>query len=160
MEAAMTAAEQQPDHARAERARAGDVDYSLIGAEHVRRYEETNGEVGYLWNGAPTLVLTTTGRSSGEERKHALIYATHGDDVLIVASRGGGPDHPEWYKNLVAQPNVRVQIRGDRYDAVARTASPEEKAQFWPLVNEVWPSYDDYQKRTTRDIPVVVLTRR
>jgi deazaflavin-dependent oxidoreductase (nitroreductase family) len=132
----------------------------LIGDEHVRRYEETNGEVGYLWNGAPTLVLTTIGSSSGKERKHALIYAPCGDDYLIVASRGGSPDHPQWYKNLVKNPNVRVQVLGDRFDAVARTASPDEKARLWPLVTEVWPSYDDYQQRTDRDIPVVVLERR
>jgi deazaflavin-dependent oxidoreductase (nitroreductase family) len=150
----------QPDRARAERARAGDIDLTLFGDEHVRRYEETNGEVGRVWNGAPVLVLTTTGAKTGKERKHALIYARNGDDVIVVASKGGAPEHPQWYDNLVANPDVRVQVGADRYDAVARTASPDEKARLWPLATQVWPSYDDYQQKTDRDIPVVVLERR
>ncbi len=81
-------------------------DLSLFGDEHVRRYEETDGEVGYLWNGATILVLTTTGRKSGEPRKFALIYDSRGDDLVVVASKGGAPDHPGWYKNLLAHPDA------------------------------------------------------
>jgi deazaflavin-dependent oxidoreductase (nitroreductase family) len=148
----------QPDPERAERARQGDMDLSLFGDEHVRRYEETDGEVGYLWNGAPCLVLTTTGRRSGEPRKFALIFGRSGDDVVVVASKGGAPEHPEWYKNLTANSSVEVQVLGDRYAGVARTADPTEKSKLWPIMTALWPSYDDYQARTDRDIPVVVIS--
>jgi deazaflavin-dependent oxidoreductase (nitroreductase family) len=149
----------QPDRAAADAARGGAGDYSLFGDEHVRRYEETDGEVGYLWNGAPILILTTTGWKSGKTRKHALIYGTDGDDLLLVASQGGAPDHPNWYKNLAADPRVGIQVLGDRFAARARTATPEEKARLWPKMTELWPSYDDYQAGTERDIPVVVIER-
>jgi deazaflavin-dependent oxidoreductase (nitroreductase family) len=149
----------QPDRAAAEAARAGDGDFSLFGDDHVRQYEESDGEVGYLWNGAPILVLTTTGAKTGKTRKHALIFGTDGDDLLLVASQGGAPDHPNWYKNLVAEPTVGVQVLGDRFEGRARTATPEEKARLWPTMTELWPSYDDYQGWTERDIPVVIISR-
>jgi len=135
------------------------LDLSLFGDEHVRQYEETNGEVGYLWNGAPCLVLTTTGRKTGATRKIPIIFGTDGDDVVIVASKGGDPNHPQWYLNLDAEPHVKVQVKGDRYDGIARTTSGEERARLWTLMNELWPSYDDYQERTDREIPVVVISR-
>ncbi|KMS89557.1 nitroreductase family deazaflavin-dependent oxidoreductase [Prauserella rugosa] len=130
----------------------------LFGDEHVRKYEETDGEVGHVWqDGVPTLVLTTTGRKTGQPRKFALIYQTHGDSYVVVASKGGAPDHPGWYKNLVADPHVTVQVGAKRFDAVARTASAEEKAELWPTMAAVWPAFDDYRAKTNRDIPVVVL---
>lgn len=135
-------------------------DVSLIGDEHVRRYEETNGEVGHEWNGATCLVLTTTGRKSGETRKFALIYGQDGDNYLVVASKGGAPTHPGWYLNVSANPDVTVQVRGERFAARARTATPEEKPRLWKIVTDVWPNYDVYTTRTTRDIPVVVLEPR
>jgi deazaflavin-dependent oxidoreductase (nitroreductase family) len=156
----MTDSNQQPDQERAQRAREGDIDLSLFGDEHVRRYEETDGEVGYLWNGAPCLVLTTKGRRTGKPRKFALIFGTSGDDVLLVASKGGAPEHPGWYENLVADPEVEVQVRGDRYRGVARTADAAEKTKLWPIMTALWPSYDDYQARTDRDIPLVVISRK
>ena len=148
------------DRAAAEAARAGAIDLSLFGDAHVAAYEETDGDEGYLWNGAPCLVLTTTGAKSGKERKFALIFGRDGDDVLVVASKGGSPDSPQWYDNLVADPNVKVQVLGDRYDGVARTAPASEKPRLWSIMTELWPSYDDYQARTDRDIPVVVISRR
>jgi deazaflavin-dependent oxidoreductase (nitroreductase family) len=135
-------------------------DTTLIGEEHIRRYEETNGEVGHAWNGATCLVLTTTGRKSGEPRKFALIYASDGDDLLVVASKGGAPSHPGWYLNVVANPEVTVQVLGDRFPARARTATPDERARLWEIVNERWPNYAVYATRTTREIPVVVLERQ
>jgi deazaflavin-dependent oxidoreductase (nitroreductase family) len=155
---AMTSTD-QPDRATADRARAGDMDLTLFGDAHVEAYENSDGSTGYIWNGAPILVLTTTGATSGNVRKHALIYGADGDDVVIVASKGGAPDHPQWYVNLDADPHVKVQVKADRYDGVARTASGEERARLWTLMNEVWPSYDDYQERTDREIPVVVISR-
>ena len=134
------------------------VDYSLLGDEHVRRYRETDGEVGYVWNGAPTLLLTTTGRRSGAPRTAPLIFGRDGDDLLVVASVGGSPKHPAWYLNLQSDPRASVQVKADRVEVRARTAPPEEKPRLWRIVNEVWPNYDVYQSRTDRVIPVVVLT--
>ncbi|PXY21747.1 nitroreductase family deazaflavin-dependent oxidoreductase [Prauserella sp. PE36] len=132
----------------------------LFGDEHVRRYEETDGEVGHDWeNGAPTLILTTKGRKTGKERKFALIYQEHEGDYVIVASKGGADEHPGWYHNLVADPQVTVQVKADKFAAKARTASESEKAVLWPKMAAVWPAFDDYQKKTDRDIPVVVLER-
>ena len=132
-------------------------DITLLGDEHVRRYEETAGEVGHEWNGATCLVLTTKGRKTGQDRKFALIYARDGDDYLVVASKGGAPTHPGWYLNVEANPAVTVQVRGDRFPAVARTAVGEERERLWRVVNTVWPNYDVYATRTSREIPVVVL---
>jgi len=135
-------------------------DLSLFGDEHVHRYEETDGEEGYLWNGATILVLTTTGRKSGEPRKFALIYDSRGDDLVVVASKGGAPDHPGWYKNLLAHPDASVQVRGERFAVRARTAEGAERDELWRLMNRSWPNYDTYATRTDRVIPVVVLERR
>ncbi len=132
----------------------------LFGQEHVRRYRETDGEEGYLWNGVPTLILTTTGRRSGEPRPAPLIFGQDGDDYVVVASKGGAPRHPAWYLNLVDRPEVEVQVKGDRFRASARTAEAAERERLWQRMAGIWPAYDDYQKRTDRRIPVVVLERR
>lgn len=134
-------------------------DFSLVGDEHVRRYEETDGEVGYVWNGATCLVLTTTGRRSGEPRKCALIYGRDGDACVVIASKGGAPDHPLWYSNLIADPHVEVRVKGDRFAATARVAQGAEREKLWALMVEGWPNYDVYAARTDREIPVVVLER-
>jgi deazaflavin-dependent oxidoreductase (nitroreductase family) len=131
----------------------------LFGQEHVRRYRETDGEVGYLWRGVPTLILTTTGRRSGQPRPTPLIFGRDGDDYLVVASKGGAPAHPAWYRNLVDRPEVEVQVKGERFRARARTAEGEERARLWKLMTGIWPAYDQYQQRTDRRIPVVVLER-
>jgi deazaflavin-dependent oxidoreductase (nitroreductase family) len=133
-------------------------DITLIGAEHIKRYRETDGEVGYLWNGVPTLLLTTTGRSSGQPRTSALIYGRDGDDYLVVASMGGAPEHPQWYRNLIANPAAEIQVRGEHIRVMARTADEDEKPRLWGIVTHYWPNYDVYQTRTERVIPVVVLT--
>lgn len=133
-------------------------DYSLLGEDHVRRYRETNGEVGYWWNGAPTLLLTTTGRRSGKARTSPLIFARDGDDYLVVGSVGGRPNNPNWYHNLLADPRARIQVRGDVFDVTGRVADDVEKPRLWGIVNETWPNYDRYQERTDRVIPVIVLS--
>ena len=135
-------------------------DISLIGEEHIKVYRETDGEQGYLWNGAPILLLTPTGRKSGEPRTSALIFGRDGDDLLLVASRGGAPTHPNWYHNLTANPDVEIQVQADVFPATARTAADDEKARLWSIMTDVWPNYDAYQERTDRQIPVVVLTRK
>ena len=131
----------------------------LFGEEHVNRYIDTDGAEGHDWNGTQTLILTTRGRRTGEARHSPLIYGRRGDDYLVVASKGGAPQPPAWYVNLEADPEVEVQVLGDRFKARARTATPEEKAELWPTMTREWPSYDDYQKRTSRDIPIVILER-
>jgi deazaflavin-dependent oxidoreductase (nitroreductase family) len=137
-------------------------DLTLLGDDHIRAYRETGGEVGYLWNGVPTLLLTSTGRRTGQERTSALIFARDGSgdsaDYLVVASKAGMPNHPVWYLNLQANPRARIQVKADEFAVVARTASADEKPRLWKIVNEVWPNYDVYQSRTARDIPVVVLS--
>jgi deazaflavin-dependent oxidoreductase (nitroreductase family) len=131
----------------------------LYGKEHVERYQATEGAEGHDWQGTITLLLTTTGRRTGEERTTPLIYQPEGDAYLVVASKGGADEPPLWYRNLEANPEVKVQVRGDRFTARARTATPEEKPTLWRKMVATWPQYDEYQKKTNRDIPVVVLER-
>jgi deazaflavin-dependent oxidoreductase (nitroreductase family) len=132
----------------------------LFGQEHVERYEATDGEEGHDWQkGTSILILTTKGRKSGETRKNPLIYTENDGDYVIVASRGGTPDHPGWYLNLKDDPEVDVQVKDDKFKARARTAGPDEKPELWKKMAAAWPDYDDYQKKTDRDIPVVVLER-
>ena len=133
-------------------------DITLLGQEHIDRYRATDGEEGYLWNGATSLLLTTTGRKTGESRTSPLIFAKDGDDYLVVASMGGAPNHPLWYLNISANPAAEVQVKGDHIPVTGRTASDEEKARLWKIVTEQWPNYDVYQTRTDRAIPVVVLS--
>ena len=133
-------------------------DITLLGDEHVQRYRETEGEEGYLWNGATAMLLTTVGRRSGQERTAPLIFARNGDDYLVVASMGGAPMHPQWYLNLQANPRARVEVKADVIEVAARTATDEEKPALWAIVNEQWPNYDVYQSRTDRVIPLVVLS--
>ncbi len=129
----------------------------LFGQEHVDRYVETDGAEGHDWQGTQTLLLTTTGAKSGEPRVAPLIYAPDGDSYVIVASKGGADAPPAWYVNLTANPEVEVQVRGEKFKARARTATAEEKPRLWARMLEEWPSYDEYQTKTAREIPVVVL---
>ncbi|MDB5446770.1 MAG: hypothetical protein JWQ97_2087 [Phenylobacterium sp.] len=146
--------ELRPPHSRDE------MDLSVFGDGHVRLYRDTHGEQGYIWNGAPILLLTTKGRNSGKMRTTPLIFVSNGDDPVIIASKGGAPEHPDWYQNLAADPHVHVQVKADVFDAVARTAEGPERARLWAEAVKVWPQYDDYQRATEREIPVVVLERR
>jgi deazaflavin-dependent oxidoreductase (nitroreductase family) len=131
----------------------------LFGQEHIDRYRATGGEEGHEWQGTRCLILTTRGRKSGEQRDSALIYGVHGDDYLLVASKGGAPDHPAWYKNLDADPQVTLQVGPEVFTATARTATAQERPELWAIMVKEWPAYDDYVKKTEREIPVVVLSR-
>ncbi|MEH1053728.1 nitroreductase family deazaflavin-dependent oxidoreductase [Micromonospora sp. CPCC 206171] len=129
-------------------------------ADHIRRYVETGGEQGHEWRpGVFTLLLTTRGRRSGKLRRTALIYGRDGDAYLVVASQGGAPQHPAWYLNLLADPGAEVQVGAETFAVRARTAGPEEKPRMWRTMVDIWPAYDDYQTKTDREIPVVVLER-
>jgi len=133
-------------------------DLTLLGAEHVQRYRETDGEVGYIWNGVPILLLTTTGRRSGQPRTTPLIFGRDGDDYLVIASQGGAPVHTQWYRNLLADPKAEIQVKAEHIPVVARTAGDDEKPRLWKIMTDAWPNYDVYQTRTDRVIPLVVLT--
>lgn len=137
-----------------------EADDRLFGEEHVRVYRETNGQRGYHWRGTTILLLTTRGRRSGEERTTPLIHRTDGDTWVLVASKGGAPDHPGWFKNLSEDPNVTIEVKGDRIPVRAEVAHGDERTRLWKLMTEDWPAYDDYQEKTDREIPVVVLHRR
>lgn len=133
---------------------------SLYGEEHIRRYRETGGEVGHIWRrGSKVLLLTTRGRSTGNETTTPLIYENDGDRYVIVASKGGYPEHPGWYLNLDKEPQVELQVKDEVFPARARTATGEERERLWQLAAQQWPDYDEYQKKTDREIPVVVLER-
>jgi deazaflavin-dependent oxidoreductase (nitroreductase family) len=129
----------------------------LYGKEHVQRYRETGGAEGHDWNNTTVLLLTTKGRRTGQPYTTPLIYQRHGDDFVVVASKGGDPEDPQWYKNLQADPEVEVQVMGDRFRAHARTAGDAEKPEVWRLMAATWPAYDEYQTKTDRPIPVVIL---
>ena len=132
----------------------------LFGQQHVDRYRETDGAEGHAWQGTQTLLLTTTGRKSGEPRTSPLIYAPYGEDAYtVVASKGGWDRHPVWYLNLEEEPEVEVQVWGGRFRARARTAGPDERPGIWKAMVAEWPAYDDYQRNTDREIPVVILER-
>ena len=133
----------------------------LYGREHVERYIASDGAEGHDWNGdAKALLLTTTVRKSGEQRTTPLIYGRDGDAYLVVASKGGHPQPPAWYLNLTDDPTVIVQVGADRFTAHARIATDEEKPRLWTTMTSIWPAYDDYQEKTDRVIPVVVLERQ
>lgn len=127
--------------------------------KHINEYVASDGADGHLWNGYPCLLLTVTGRKSGEKRRTALIYGESGDDLVIVASYGGAPKHPVWYLNLEADPGAQVQLKGEVFDVQARTASGEERQRLWDQMVGIYPPYADYQLKTDREIPIVVLSR-
>lgn len=136
-------------------------DDDLFGQEHVRAYRESDGERGYHWRrGTTILLLTTKGRASGQERTTPLIHRTDDGSWVVVASKGGAPDHPDWYKNLEADPDATIQVKDEVIPVRATTASGDDRRRLWGLMTEVWPDYDGYQQRTDREIPVVVFNRR
>ena len=128
--------------------------------DHLERYLETNGRDGHESSGRPILLLTTTGRNSGKPSTTPLSYGRAGDRYLVVASRRGAPHHPDWYRNLVKTPDAEIQVLGDRFSVRARTATPEERPVLWGIMAKIWPAYDEYQTKITREIMVVVLERK
>jgi proline iminopeptidase len=131
-----------------------------FGEEHVRLYRETDGATGHEWReGSTILLLTTKGRKTGLARTVPLIYDLDGANPVIVASKGGAPDHPGWFKNLVQTPEADVQILESHVPVRAREAEGQEREQLWERMNRMWPHYEEYQAKTDRRIPVVVLER-
>ena len=134
---------------------------------HLERYLATDGADGHMWDATafggsgkiPTLLLTTMGRRSGSRKPLPLIYGEADGAYVIVASKGGAPEHPGWYLNLVAEPQVGVQLLADRFSARARTATGDERSRLWDQMTRIYPPYNDYQTKTEREIPVIVLER-
>jgi deazaflavin-dependent oxidoreductase (nitroreductase family) len=136
--------------------------------DHVQRYVSTNGADGHDWNGVPCLLLTTKGRRSGTWQRSALIYGVDPDtnDIILVASKGGAPENPLWYANLVAEPRVWVQVGAETTWATATTIDPvtdaTRRARLWRVMSAIWPGYDEYQTKAdvaSRIIPVVTVRR-
>ena len=128
-------------------------------AKHIRTYVETDGKKGHLYQGMTTLLLSTRGRRSGRLRRTALIYGQDGDRYLLVASNGGSANHPAWYLNLSDDPGVEIQVGPDKFAARARTATAEEKPELWRKMAEIFPTYDGYQAKAGREIPLVIVER-
>ncbi|HEY7966954.1 MAG TPA: nitroreductase family deazaflavin-dependent oxidoreductase [Solirubrobacteraceae bacterium] len=135
-------------------------DDELFGPAHVRAYQESGGERGYNWRGTEILLLTTTGRRSGEQRTTPLIHRADGSNWVVVASKGGTPENPDWYENLLAEPDATIQVKAETIPVRAITADGEERSRLWSRMTEVWPAYDEYQAKTDRQIPIVVFERR
>ncbi|WP_327387099.1 MULTISPECIES: nitroreductase family deazaflavin-dependent oxidoreductase [unclassified Streptomyces] len=125
--------------------------------DHVKLYVGSGGSEGQYWNGTQTLLLTTLGRVSGKPVRTPLIYGEAEGAYLVVASKGGDPAHPLWYRNLSEHPAVRIQVGPKTVQGTARTATPEERAAYWPVMVGHWPAYDEYQAKTDREIPIVVI---
>lgn len=134
--------------------------------EHANKYLSSGGKEGHMYTVTPpgygelvvpALLLTTTGRKSGEKYIFPLFYGEDGDKYLIIASKGGAPDHPGWYKNIEANPEVEVQVGTKKLRAKARTVTGPDRARLWEKALKFWPPYADYAKKTEREIPVVLL---
>jgi deazaflavin-dependent oxidoreductase (nitroreductase family) len=123
-------------------------------------YRGSGGRLANTFGGAPVCLLTMTGRKTGKRRTIPLIYIPHGDNVLLGASQGGLDIHPIWYHNLVANPEVEIRVGSESRPMRARRATPEEKRQLWPALVAIYPSFDEYQARTDRDIPLLICSPR
>lgn len=127
---------------------------------HTALYRRTNGRIGHSFPGLPSmLLLDHKGAKSGIERTSPLLYIADGDDLVIVASKGGFPKHPAWFHNLKANPETTVQVGSDHRRVRARVATAEERARLWPKAVESYASYADYQRKAPREIPMVILER-
>jgi deazaflavin-dependent oxidoreductase (nitroreductase family) len=134
---------------------------TALSRAHVVLYRASRGRLGgRISRGAPVLLLTTTGRKSGRERTTPLLYLEDARRYVVIASVGGAPKHPAWYLNLLANRAARIEVGSRNLPVTADTASPEERTRLWPLAVQLYPGYDDYQARTTREIPVVILAPR
>ena len=131
----------------------------FFGKAHKVVYRMSGGRLFAKLGEAPMLLLTATGRRSGKPRTTPLLYVEDGDGFAVVASFGGAPEHPSWYRNLEKNPKVSLQIENRVIPVTASTATPEEKKRLWPRLTAIYPDYDTYQKETTREIPVVVLRK-
>lgn len=126
---------------------------------NIDEFRANGGKIGGIFTGKPMLLLTTTGAKSGKQRTNPLMYNTDGDRVLVFASKGGAPTHPDWYHNLVANPEVTVELGTEKFKARATVLTGEERNRLYQKQGEEFPQFADYQKKTTRKIPVIALER-
>jgi len=136
------------------------MSFKLLSFIHVALYRLSGGRLGARAFGNSILLLTVIGRKTGKRRSTPLLYFKDGDDLLIVASKGGHPKHPVWYKNLVANPDIMVQIGHEKIPMRAATATEDEKSRLWPEIVRAYKGYEEYQRKTTRNIPIVILKKR
>jgi len=130
-------------------------------AEHVKLYVESGGKEGHIWQpGVPTLLLTSRGNKTGTARRTALIYGRDGDDYVVMASYAGAPTHPDWYLNLVADPEVVIQMGEEIASGTARTVADEDRDRVWKIMTAIWPDYDEYATKTSRKIPLVAISAK
>jgi deazaflavin-dependent oxidoreductase (nitroreductase family) len=129
----------------------------VMGAAHIALYRRTGGRIGGRFRGAPCLLLTVTGRKSGQPRTAPLMYGRDGDDYVIIASKGGMPKPPVWWLNLRSNPNAEIEVGAERHRVTAEEVQGEDRDRLWRLMAAIYPSYDSYQKKTSRVIPVVRL---
>jgi deazaflavin-dependent oxidoreductase (nitroreductase family) len=128
-------------------------------ADHVRRYATSGGKSGHRWSGVYTLLITTRGRKTGRLRRTALIYGQDGDRYVVVASNGGKNNNPAWYLNLLENPEVQVQVGEEKFVVRAYPATAEERSRLWELMVSIFPTYENFKKKTSREIPVVIFER-
>ena len=133
---------------------------NLFTAIHVFFYRISDGNIGGRFRGAPVALLTTTGSKTGKKRTTPVLYIDENKNMVLVASNGGRPKDPMWCSNLRKNPDVEVQLKKEMRKMRARKASPDEKFRLWPLLTKMYPTYDNYQKKTNREIPVVILESR
>lgn len=126
----------------------------------IEQFRAHGGKVDGLWEGSLVMLLTTTGAKSGQPRTKPVLYLSDGDRLLIFASKSGAPTHPDWYHNLLAHPEVIVEIGTERYEAIATVLGGEERDRFYARQAELFPAFADYQAKTSRVIPVVALSRK
>ncbi|MBV9170793.1 MAG: nitroreductase family deazaflavin-dependent oxidoreductase [Chloroflexi bacterium] len=137
-----------------------DFDPHAFNNNLIEHFRANGGDIKEgMFKGAPILLLTTTGARSGKTRVNPLAYTRDGDDYVIIASKGGAPSHPDWYRNVVAHPRVTVEVGTERFSAQARVAEGEERNRLYDAQAKVMPGFAEYQQKTSRQIPVVVLHR-
>ncbi|HLX57173.1 MAG TPA: nitroreductase family deazaflavin-dependent oxidoreductase [Ktedonobacteraceae bacterium] len=126
----------------------------------IEEFRANGGKVGGMWEGKPLLLLTTTGAKSGQRRTNPVVYLRDGDRLLVFGSKGGAPTNPDWYHNLLAHPQVTVEVGSETYEATATVLSGEERDRLYAMQAQLSPQFAGYQARTTRKIPVIALERR
>jgi deazaflavin-dependent oxidoreductase (nitroreductase family) len=126
----------------------------------IEAFRANGGKVGGMWEGRPLLLLTTTGAKSGQSLTSPLMYLRDDDRLLVFASKGGAPTNPDWYHNLLAHPELTVEVGNETYDAIATPVTGEERDRIYARWAEMYPQYGEYQRNTTRKIPVIALQRR
>jgi deazaflavin-dependent oxidoreductase (nitroreductase family) len=134
-------------------------DFQGYNAAVVDEFRKNGGEVTGMFAGAPLVLITTTGAKSGKRRTTPVVHTNDGDNVVIIASKGGSPTSPDWFHNLVAHPAVTVELPNETFEARARVAEGDERERLWRAQADAMPNFDEYQKATSRRIPVVVLER-